>query len=515
MANIISDKYKKVDPAGRDYPLLKGDVKLTLKNVHNGKTEVVEQHNMITNVLADIFGNNYGGAINYDNFADLYSTYLGGVLLFGDTLDTSSSGAASDYGIPAYTSNPIWAHAGRTPMGEAPYDQSDDKSRGNPNSEGTLLTKTSTKLMWEWGTSAGNTGSDGSIKSIGLTHTDVGSYGCCGDKGEQTETQKLLNPFTEISYLTSRNYAYSDSATAVLALDGNTAYTFYLVNGTTVKVYRTPINVLKYKLQGGSLLPITAWGDTPITVTLTNDYNIGGKGGCYYHFEFSGNDKTLTLFGVPNEGETTLYKDVINLANWSSQTATHTSITATDASLWKFKAKIAGSNPNNRQALSVPTKAMIYNNNLFLYGTQAESTYPIGHPNLMYKINLSDTTDISEIDTTDYRRFDAWGQNDSAARTAERFAMMGGIIVHDSFLINGDKTFQTAQNMTTNVLTTYNVAHIYTNTNGISSPTFGINGTLNNISICKLYLATKVNLTNAVQKTSSQSMTVEYQLSEV
>ena len=94
-------------------------------------------------------------------------------------------------------------------------------------------------------------------------------------------------------------------------------------------------------------------------------------------------------------------------------------------------------------------------------------------------------------------------------RTNEQFTTLGGIIVHRSFLINGDKLF---------VVSDGAVKSSSSDTlalDGISSPAISPTDTKNVISVCKLYLATKFNLPNAVTKTSAQSMRVEYQLSEV
>lgn len=475
----LSEKIKELDFKGRDFPIIAGTVKFKLHNVHNGKDEVVEEHNMATNALKDIFTNNYGGLINYQNFASLYNTWLGGVLLFQNQLDLTS---ADDYSIPDSATNPVKAHAGQTPL----TDQADDLTRGNPDSTGTVLAVNSTKLRWEWGTSAGN----GTIASLGLTHSDVGSYG----GGVNSTAQKSLYPFVDIGCL-SRAYSYDDNANTVLAINGNMAYTFYLVDNTTVDVFKTPINNTKFKLQGGSLLPLTEY-TTKITATLSNSYVIGGKGECYYHFDFANNK--LILFGVPTEGGTTLYRDDIDL---DSGAVTHQTITVTGVSLWKFR--VWSSPTGYTSPLNVPVKAMLYDNHLFVYGTKPAGSYNTPHPRSIYKINLADTTDITEVDTTEFDTFDRNGGN----CITERFTNVGGIIVHESFLINNDKTFELARNDAS----TKN----YAIPDNISSPAFGIGTNLNMISACKLYLATKFNLPSAVTKTSAQSMTVEYQLSEV
>lgn len=480
----VTDRMKSLDFKGRDFPILKGDVKMTLKNVHNGKTEVFEKHNLVTNALSDIFGNNYGGLVNYNSFADLYKTYLGGVLVFASALDSDPT----NYGIPAYTSNPVTAHAGQTPL----TSQNDDTTRGNPDDSATVLTSGSTKLVWEWGTNAGN----GQIASLGLTHSDTGSFGC----GVNSVAQKSLNPFVEVGCI-SKNYSYGDDGASVLAIDGNVAYTFYLVNSTTVDVFKTPINNSKFKLQGGSLAPLTDYS-SKITVTIQN-YNIADKGGCYYHFDFT--NQKLILFGVPTQGGERLLIDEIDLSNWTNQTSTQSYVDVSGANLWKFTGQGSGSTTGfNNTPLDVPTKAIIYNGFIFVYGNRGTGDYD-RHPTKMFKVNLSNYADQNEINTTLAEQFD--GQ--SGSRTNERFTSLGGIIIHNSFLINGDKVFPVAKQ---NVA--INAGHIFGN-DGISAPCFGLNTSLNSVALTKLYLATKWNLDSAVTKNASQSMTVEYTLTEV
>lgn len=474
MANIISDKFKTLDSKGRDFPLLKGDVKITLKNVHNGKTEVIEGHNAPTNALNAIFDGNYGGLLNYNNFANLYETWLGGVLVFASALDSSEP---SNYGVPSSNTNAITAHAGRTPF----TDQSDDITRGNPDSTGTVLTSSSTKLVWEWGTSAGN----GTIAALGLTHSDTGSYGC----GVNSVAQKSLDTFANVGAI-SKSYSLGDNANAPLAINGNLAYGFYMVSASVIDIFITPINNSKFKLQGGSLEPLAAY-TTKITATVPT-VSFTRQGQLYYHFDFTAG--TLTIWRVPTEGGTTLLQDVISLSDGS---VTSTSITVTGATLWAFR--IYGG------FFDTPIKAIVNNGFLYVYGYTDNST----RPNKMYKIEISTPANISEVDTSAFNEFyypsSTWNgiQN-------ERITTLGGLIIHDNFIINNDKTFGTNPKYLT-----YNNNIAFADYGSIISPCFGINVDYNIISVCKLYLATKYNLQAPVTKTSAQSLTVEYTLTEV
>lgn len=474
--------------AGRDYPNIEGKVKITLHNCKNHKDEFVyESKNMVTNALKDIFATNPGGLVNYQNFASLYNTWLGGVLVFGNQLDLSS---ADDYGIPAYTDNPVRAHAGQTSL----TDQADDITRGNPNSLGTVLTANSTKLVFEWGTSAGN----GVISSLGLTHTDTGSYGVCGANGTQSVAQQTLQPIAEVGAF-SRNYSYGDSADAVMAINGNTAYTFYLVNSTTVDIFITPINNNKFKLQGGADLPLTDY-TTKITATLPSSYNISAKGECYYHWDFENNK--LILFGVPTRYGTDLYRDDINL---SDGTVTHSAITVTGASLWKFETSTQ-SGYGVGSVLTIPVKAMILNNHFYVYGIDYIDNYN-HYAKKIFKINLANTTDITEIDTSE---MGITFNTNSACSMPAKFAILGDLIVNEGFIINGNKAFRCDFSRFT-----YTLNRNYVNPYSISSLVAGLGTSINIVGVNKLYLATKYNLPAPVTKTNAQSMTVEYTLREV
>lgn len=488
---FINDKLKREAARGTDFPRFKGHVKMVLHNCMNHKDEFVfEKHNDPTNALSDIFANNYGGLVDYDNFADLYKTWLGGVLVFAGTLDTSSAGWADDYGIPARTSNECVAHAGQTPIGEAPYDQADDTTRGNPDNAGIVKTVGSTKMCWEWGTSAGNAPV---ISSLGLTHTDVGSYGC----GVASETQKLLSPFAEIG-CKSRSYAYGNDGVTPLGINGNIAYSFYLESATSLKIYKTPINKDKYKLQGGSLLPLTAYTET-VSATLTSCTR-NSAGDCYYWFDFANNK--LILFRVVTEGGDDVYKDTIDL---DTGNVVHDAIEVTGAQLWKFNVYKPFTSDH---WFDCPTRAIIYHNRLFLYGWDSQGA--ANTPNKMYIYNLSNG-DVDEVDTQLFSSFiTGSGANTRNTAMNSRFAMLGGIIANSNFLINGDKIFPTNPLMASGLTN-----HNYALPEAVSSPVFGLNASLNMVSANKLYLATKWNLDSAVAKTSAMSMRVEYTLTEV
>lgn len=485
----LNQPYERQLVAGRDYPNIEGKVKITLHNCKNHKDEFVyESKNMITNALKDIFATNPGGLVGYQNFASLYTTWLGGVLVFGNQLNLSS---ADDYFIPASADNPVRAHAGQTSL----TDQADDITRGNPNSLGTVTSVGSTKLVFEWGTSAGN----GVISSLGLTHTDTGSLGT----GIVSNAQRTFYPFAEVGNST-RSYSYGDTAASVMAINGNTAYTFYLKSTTSVDIFITPINNNKFKLQGGSLDPLQdkdgVYYSTKITATLPNAY-ISAPGGCYYDWDFTNN--TLTLWSVAGLSQSTLYQDIISL---SDGTVTHSSIPVTGATLWSFHTSTTSGWGRGAQ-LQMPVPAMIAGGYIYLWNDVQNGGNNYIHPMEMVRLNLSTTSDIQTVDMT---AVPGWPDGDNTGIFNNRSTTIGDIIVHDSFIINSNKFYPLTWSKRY-----YQNSYVVTEKNKLCTATCGLNVTQNIVSVCKLYLATKYNLPAPVTKTNAQSMTVEYTLTEV
>ena len=87
---------------------IKGTTKIELTNVHTGEKEVVEHHNMITNVLSDMNKRMYG-VNGMDTFLYMYAkqflnandpfwkAMFSGIILFEDALSDN----ADEYIFPA------------------------------------------------------------------------------------------------------------------------------------------------------------------------------------------------------------------------------------------------------------------------------------------------------------------------------------------------------------------------------------------------------------------------------
>lgn len=174
-------------------PKLKGHVKLTLHNPTTGKTEKVEGENIITNAVADIFENNYLGGIDYSKLMPLWSVWYGGILCYENAFTVDSQTGKpdpNDYFIQGNDVNMCVAHAGGTVI---PTDHDDDLLRGSPTTSAFQYSEHSVKIVWEWLPSHGNTNRN--ISALSLTHADTGDAGT----GSNTWAFQNFNPLADIT----------------------------------------------------------------------------------------------------------------------------------------------------------------------------------------------------------------------------------------------------------------------------------------------------------------------------
>lgn len=190
---------------------LKGHVKLTLSDAKTGRTKtIVEGENVITDALKDIFGSDELGMIDYSKLYGtdgIWKNWLGGIVCYNqqhENLDTT------DYFMPSATDNPVIAHAGQTSI-DASHD--DDLTRGNPVGASYVETENSHKVVFEWGATQGN----GIIRSLSLCHSDVGSY---GNGVKSYHFKNSFQPFVDLK-TSSLSSIYTDP------LSGNNVFAKY------------------------------------------------------------------------------------------------------------------------------------------------------------------------------------------------------------------------------------------------------------------------------------------------
>ena len=314
---MIKDTYRLEDVNTPKVPKLKGHLKITLRNVHNGKTEVVEGDNIVTNAVRDILANNYFGQVDYNKFFPLWSNWYGGVLLYENahptvTVDNEEVLDPDNYYPQADSVNHLVAHAGGTTI-DASHD--DDLRRGNPTSAAFEYGNNSVKQVWEWGTTHGN----GTISAISLTHKDTGDAGL----GSNTYAFQNFSPMVSVAFSSFPSGSYSlGGADNILAqYDDNHGLYFHIgdvneyyaghIDFSTAKI-TVEIKRLAF-LKAGLYDRTNALNDYKTTVTVTTSVTFYANPSYYFDYE----TKRLWLFtnitSLGDRGVTSSYStSVIN-----------------------------------------------------------------------------------------------------------------------------------------------------------------------------------------------------------
>ena len=335
---MIKDTYELSGFNKPKLPKLKGHLKITLRNVHNGKTEVVEGDNIVTNAVRDILANNYFGQVDYNKFFPLWSKWYGGVLLYENahptvTVDNEEVLDPDNYYPQADSVNHLVAHAGGTTI-DANHD--DDLRRGNPTTAAFEYGNNSVKQVWEWGTTHGN----GTISAISLTHKDTGDAGL----GSNTYAFQNFSPMESVAFSSMPVGSYSlDGADNIVAqYDDNHGLYFHIGDATEYYAGHTDFQTTKITveikrlafLKAGLYDRVTAINDYKTTVTVTTSVTFYANPS--YYFDYA--TKRLWLFtnltglgerGAPTFNTSTINYTVIDLSDLSDVSEyTHGTITS-------------------------------------------------------------------------------------------------------------------------------------------------------------------------------------------
>ena len=496
-------------------PKLKGHIKLTLHNCRTGKNEVVEGDNIITNAVRDIFLNNQLGGIDYSKLLPLWSKWFGGVLCY-ENAHPLSGGVLDpdDYYPQGDLINPVTAHAGQV----SPQDLADDRKRGMPNTAGQVFTDGVVKQAWEWGSTQGN----GNISALSLTHADVGDCGL----GSTSDAFGAFSPFDLIqgSQLPNSDAGLINKDNLFTRYDDNHGlfftigdvgdfyygrHTSFATQKLTVYVRRLPyfkaglIETLHADSDYQRVFTVETSGATMyaqpsyyfdvehkyLWIFYNNTSTCGSEAGAYW-WEGTWSNNTVNYFVVDCENEEIVDEGTIvsasnDLAPLSMPRAIGAGATETDFYV---------------NACIVKDGSYVYlpTGTINGYWT-AYSNYRItGYR----KINITNQADQDVIEFNDTQ---------NAFMSAIK---AGGLIINSGRVVNGGVGYSCVSQLTES-----NRAF-----NDVHKPSFlampiGVgnqSGTLPRYIVAnKLVNSSKFNLPSTVQKTSNQSMTVEYTLTEV
>lgn len=469
--------YMRQSRIGRSgFSKLKGHLRIELKDSRGRAVKTIEGDNMITDALKDIFAANYCGAMDYRKFLPLYSKMLGGVLCFGsNTLDVTSEGAAKDYFIPDNSTHPVIAHAGQT---ASSYGQADDTKRGIPLDTSMIVQDGAVTLAWEWGSAVGN----GTIYSLGLTHSDV------GDAGTGSTSQAFANMKPVINAREGLAWTHVESGqNNMILFVGADGYGYrFSASGTTVTIYKIPFAYKETGLVAGSPFvdPAASLIETHTVTTQTNFAH-----NPYFCYVKSTN-KLWLFYSTSNS--TSVKVEEIDLSTW---TATNRDISNLGASVGPFV---------NHTPLTVP----YYNGSVYLRKAKASDSYYASTG--LLRVNLASTADQSEMTA----KVVPYGG--VFIPTAS-----GKILAGKAFVINNGVLYPCSFDDTYNAVGYDNISNypFLDQKEGLANLggqyDYRNNGQYYYVAASKFYLASKYNLPTPVSKQNGQSMVITYTLTEV
>ena len=507
---MIKDTYELQGFSTPKMPKLKGHVKLILRNHKTGKVEVSEGENIVTNAIADIMALNFLGGVDYSKILGtdgIWKTWFGGVLAFenahtnldADKYQMPTSDSNVEHCVTGY--NPLIAHAGQTSIDEA---HDDDSKRGNPSTSEYYPTDNSMKIVWEWGRQKGN----GTIRSLSLCHTDVGSY---GTGSTSYGFANNFEPFAVINQVTSfwneLIVQYADVKSVQIMYDDAHALAFYKTDTDEVTVY---IRKLSY-LKSGLHQTLETSENLQVSFPITTPFNLYAQP--YYYFDYV--NKYLWLF-TNLDSASTYDNDDIRYFVIDCENKALVNLGTTQEPLY-YKT-IRSDNPNIAPlGMGLTEYANILKiGNYFLFPTSTSpqwsgnTTRPEAWITGYQKINMSDTSDQETIAFNASQQFsqslmgagDVFINNGRVINGLTGYSCkqqfnQSGAVYHNLFFSTPDKAISYAQWLKKDAgYTTYINPSRYILAN-------------------KMLLTTKYNLSQAVQKDANKSMTVEYTLTEV
>lgn len=501
-------------------PIIKGHVKVSLHNCKNGKTEIVaEGDNIITNAFSEILGANIGGAVDYSKIFGangIWKKWFGGVLLYeqAHTIDRNN------YFPRADSESHLFAHAGQNSI-DSEHD--DDLTRGNPVSAAYVLTDDAVKQVWEWGPTRGNVPDGRYIRALSLTHADTGDAGL----GSNTYAFRNFVPMEEInvdsfsvlSGVTGR--AINNGPSIFTQYDENHGLYFAIgsdgeyqaqdsIGGIIFQTNKVTVYIKRFPFSKSGLYE--NWGvstDYGRKFTITSSNITFFVNPCYY---FDYENKRLWLFSNITSTAQAYSKSVINYIVIDCENETeiaHGTITSDTAVIAPLGFTQDGASTAYRPMAF--TMNIIKQGNYFLFPTSSSGMNVTGYK----KINITNQADQSTITFQEAQSF--YTQPIYGGGLIISCGRSGSIYPIDGRVVNGNVGYTCAAGS----FDTFGTVDSYGSPYKPSSLRNSICGQRSGVGLSRGVFANKMinttlfNLPSPIQKTSSQSMVVEYTLQEV
>lgn len=224
---MIYDRLKNSRLQGAKLPKFHGHTKITLHDVITGKDEIREKDNLVTDAVLRIFAANYLGVIDYNDLTPVRDLF-GGVLAFAQPLNTT------EIMPPDPLVNAMVGNAGQQSHASA------STTRGNPNGGESGETANGYKFVWDFATNQAN----GTISALALTHKNAGDVGLVPNPVVPDTPLILPTSNQTVILKTGNGNNYTDFGTYLHGLiclteGGTVGYTFDYTTGelNKVKVY--------------------------------------------------------------------------------------------------------------------------------------------------------------------------------------------------------------------------------------------------------------------------------------
>ena len=525
---IIKDAVRPNDFGGFKMPQFKGHVKITLHNCRNGKNEVIEGENIVTNAVRDILNANYLGAVDYSKIFGsdgLWKKWFGGVLLYEQAHPTTEVDGVqvlnpNDYFPRADNVNHLWAHAGQNSI-DPQHD--DDLTRGNPVSAAFIETEDTVKQVWEWGSARGNQPDGRYIRALSLTHADTGDAGL----GSNTYMFQNFVPFDILTTASFNQVAtlgkclisdetlfgqYDDVSGFVFAIgndgDYSVEHVFFETNSVMVYIKKFPFH------KAGLFERWSVNNDFVRKFKITSSNITFYTNPCYY---FDYENKLLYLFSNMTSTSLAYSKDHINyiVIDCESETeVSHGTIISDTANIACLG--YVNTNEGYNWKCRANTSAIIKSGNYFYFPIATSAGLGVSGYKKINFTNQSDQSTVAFNTAQGFYTQPVFG-GDLLISCGNQWNEMGAV---SGIVVNGTTGYSCKNaSLTGSVSNSYSMA--YGNPYKPSFYGMGVGGNSNGAVTERFILANKMlnttlfNLPSPVQKTTSQSMTVEYTLTEV
>jgi hypothetical protein len=438
---------------------LHGHAKIELTNAKTGEVQIIEEDNMITNGLANLFSQiPYMYAISsvqdqnlLNNFLPLNNKAMGGLLLFQNPLNESIDNIT----IPKNSDNPIIGYASNN------VNNGSDIKRGSRNLTESIKLDNGYKFVWDFSTSQGN----GQISALSLTHADTGLNPISMnivDTAHGILTSQDSNIYTYVQYICDFDWN-SNIATCIETIDS------------------THLRITKLKIVIGDTISINdKIGSIFVISQTTKELSTALAKITYLHWSPSDDDYYYGMAGDSYNSGGTMYFYRISKSDYTLDT----NFTFT----WRTNVS-------------------------YVYGYNSKLT----HKNILYigskdrqilKINLS-TKNVVSINGLGYTIVN--DNKRDILHAGNIFILENGNIVSRNNTVNFFNTGTNGDNEQAIFIdsTKRKVLCIKT------SYSYGNAYIYFNIGILKDYLATINNLDTPITKTSDQSMKITYTITEV